>query len=141
MIDNKGYLIDAYGEGTACKLRWGIDLGCHVTVHSVNARPDHLTLTTFTMQATPANINLLSQTLTSTVSPDGSIRRNAEETLRQGETQPGFLLLVLDLVRNDQASMLVRQSAGVYFKNAVKRSWDGDEVMEFAIFRLTSSHP
>ncbi len=80
------------------------------------------------MQANSETLNFLSQTLTSTVSPDAQTRRSAEDSLRQGEAQPGFLLLVLELVRSDGVEMVVRQAGGVYFKNAVKRLWDGDEV-------------
>ena len=80
------------------------------------------------MQANPENLQLLSNTLTSTVSPDASTRRTAEESLRQGESQPGFLLLVLELVRNEGVDMIVRQAGGVYFKNAVRRLWPGEEV-------------
>ena len=78
--------------------------------------------------ATPEALQFLSTTLTSTVSPDAAIRRAAEEQLRQGEKQAGFLLLVLELVRSDGMDMVVRQSAGVYFKNVVKRLWDPEEV-------------
>ena len=80
------------------------------------------------MQADPATLQLLSQTLTSTVSPDKATRRAAEEQLKTGETQPGFLLLVLELVKSDQVEVIVRQAAGVYFKNAVKRLWEPEEV-------------
>jgi exportin-2 (importin alpha re-exporter) len=80
------------------------------------------------MQATPENLQFLSQALTSTVSPDSATRRAAEEQLRSGEQQAGFLQLVLDLVRSDNVEMVVRQAAGVYFKNAVKRLWEPEEV-------------
>jgi hypothetical protein len=84
------------------------------------------TVPTCTMQANSA-LTLLSTTLTSTVSPEAPTRRSAEDQLRQGESQPGFFLLVLELVRND-GDMVVRQAGGVYFKNAVRRLWGGDEV-------------
>jgi exportin-2 (importin alpha re-exporter) len=80
------------------------------------------------MQVTPEMLSLLCNTLTATVSPDATARRAAEEQLRTGEAQPGFLLLVLQLVKSDGVNMVVRQSGGVYFKNAVKRLWDGEEV-------------
>ena len=80
------------------------------------------------MQANPETLQLLSNTLSSTVSPDAPTRRTAEDSLRQGEAQPGFLLLVLELVRNDGVDMIVRQAGGVYFKNAVRRLWPGEEV-------------
>lgn len=80
------------------------------------------------MQATEQNLQFLSQTLTSTVSPDAATRRSAEESLRQAEKQAGFLLIVLQLVNTPSADMVVRQTAGVYFKNAVKRLWVPEEV-------------
>ncbi|CAD6568832.1 MAG: importin-alpha export receptor [Tremellales sp. Tagirdzhanova-0007] len=70
------------------------------------------------MQANPESLKFLSQTLISTVASDASTRRAAEDALRQGEPQPGFLLLVLELVRSDGVDMDVRQAGGVYFKNA-----------------------
>jgi exportin-2 (importin alpha re-exporter) len=80
------------------------------------------------MQANQETLTLLSNALTSTVSPDAPTRRAAEEQLQQGEKQPGFLLVVLDLVRTASVPMTVRQSGGVYFKNAIKRLWSGQEV-------------
>jgi exportin-2 (importin alpha re-exporter) len=80
------------------------------------------------MQATPETLQLLSNYLTSTVSPDAATRRAAEDSLRQAEKQPGFLILVLELVKSDGVDMLVRQAGGVYFKNVVKRLWSGEEV-------------
>ncbi len=80
------------------------------------------------MQADPATLQLLSQTLTSTVSPDKATRRNAEEQLKSGESQSNFLLIVLELVKSEQVDVVVRQAAGVYFKNAVKRLWEPEEV-------------
>lgn len=80
------------------------------------------------MQATPETLNALSSYLQSTVSPDASTRRSAEESLRQGEGQPGFLQLILELVRSDSVDMTVRQAGGVYFKNVVKKLWSDEEV-------------
>lgn len=79
------------------------------------------------MQSSLETLQILSQTLSSTVSPDGAVRRSAEESLRQGESRQGFLSLVLELVKSDGVDMTVRQAGGVYFKNAVKRLWGGEE--------------
>lgn len=81
------------------------------------------------MQATPENLQLLSNYLASTVSHDATTRRSAEESLRQAEKQPGFLILVLELVKSEGVDMLVRQAGGVFFKNVVKRLWAGEEVI------------
>lgn len=80
------------------------------------------------MQADASTLSALSSALTATVSPDAPTRRAAEDQLRSGEQQPGFLLLVLQLVHSQEADMVVRQAAGVYFKNAVKRLWEPEEV-------------
>ncbi|WWD17783.1 hypothetical protein CI109_102225 [Kwoniella shandongensis] len=84
------------------------------------------------MQATPETLSLLTTYLSSTVSPDAHTRRSAEESLRQAEAQQGFLLLVLELVKADGVDMVVRQAGGVYFKNAVKRLWAGEEETQIA---------
>lgn len=82
------------------------------------------------MQATPETLAALSTYLANTVSPDAATRRAAEDSLRQGEAQPGFLLIVLELVRSDAANMVVRQAGGVYFKNTVKKLWDGEDEVQ-----------
>ena len=92
------------------------------------------------MQASAETIQALSKTLQSTVSPDAATRRAAEESLRQGEAQPGFLLLVLELVKSDAVDMMVRQAAGVYFKNAVKRLWSGEDTVS-VVSEMTASPP
>lgn len=84
------------------------------------------------MQATPETLAALSKYLSDTVSPDAATRRSAEESLRQGEAQPGFLQIVLKLVSTDGADMVVRQAGGVYFKNTVKRLWDGEDEVQIA---------
>lgn len=84
------------------------------------------------MQATPETLNALSGYLSSTVSPDAATRRSAEESLKSGEGQAGFLQLVLHLVKSDGVDMTVRQAGGVYFKNVVKKLWAGEEVCSSA---------
>ena len=80
------------------------------------------------MQATPATLTTLSEYLISTVSPDAATRRSAEDSLRSGEGQAGFLQIILHLVKMEGIDMTVRQAGGVYFKNAVKKLWSGEEV-------------
>ncbi|WRT64247.1 uncharacterized protein IL334_001178 [Kwoniella shivajii] len=79
------------------------------------------------MQATSETLSALSSYLSATVSSDAHARRSAEESLRQAEAQQGFLLLVLELAKADSVDPVVRQAGGVYFKNAVKRLWSGEE--------------
>lgn len=75
------------------------------------------------MEATTENLAMLSGLLTQSLSPDPSTRQQAEKNLNSAETQQGFLLLVLGLVRDDRAEVTVRQAAGVYFKNVVRKRW------------------
>jgi exportin-2 (importin alpha re-exporter) len=75
------------------------------------------------MQANQEHLRMLSDLLTQSLSPQPEIRHPAEKNLDSSETQEGFLLLVLSLVRSDAAPMHVRQAAGVYFKNVVKKRW------------------
>lgn len=75
------------------------------------------------MQANQEHLSMLSDLLTQSLSPQPEIRHPAEKNLDSSETQEGFLLLVLSLVRSDAAPMHVRQAAGVYFKNVVKKRW------------------
>ena len=73
-------------------------------------------------------LQALSGILSASISPDSTTRRQAENQLRESESTPGFLLLVLQLVNTEGADLTVRQTGGVYFKNAVKRLWAGEEV-------------
>jgi hypothetical protein len=107
-----------------------------ISVHRTNLP---IWSSTSTMQANAETLSALSAALTATVSSDATTRRSAEEQLRQGEKQPGFLLVVLDLVRSSEVDKVVRQSGGVYFKNAIKRLWAGEEVRVSFLHRLKPS--
>jgi exportin-2 (importin alpha re-exporter) len=91
------------------------------------------------MQANAETLGALSSYLSQSLSPDPPTRRAAEESLRQAEGQPGFLQIVLALVKEDGAEMVVRQSAGVYFKNVVKRLWSGEEVIILSSYFLVDA--
>lgn len=75
------------------------------------------------MEVTTENLSMLSNLLTQSLSPSHDIRHPAEATLKSSETQAGFLLLVLGLVRTAEVPMHVRQAGGVYFKNVIKKRW------------------
>jgi hypothetical protein len=75
------------------------------------------------MEATTENLSMLSELLTQSLSPQPEIRHPAEKNLNSTELQPGFLLLVLTLVKDDRAALDIRQAAGVYFKNVVRKRW------------------
>ncbi|KAI5449860.1 importin-alpha export receptor [Naganishia albida] len=84
------------------------------------------------MEATTENLSMLSTLLTQSLSPLPEVRHPAEKNLNSTELQPGFLLLVLSLVKDDRAALDVRQAAGVYFKNVVRKRWSEEtEISEF----------
>lgn len=65
---------------------------------------------------------IFSQTLT----PDASIRKNAEKALKDASKHPGHSLQVLQVVAtsNTPQESAIRQAAAVHFKNLVKKGWD-----------------
>ena len=66
--------------------------------------------------------------LSQSLSPDASIRKNAENALLTSQSSVGHALTVLRLVAsNDAADGPVRQAAAVHFKNMVKKGWAPDE--------------
>lgn len=75
------------------------------------------------MEAETENLSMLSTLLTQSLSPLPEVRHPAEKNLNSTELQPGFLLLVLSLVKDDRAALDIRQAAGVYFKNVVRKRW------------------
>ncbi|KAJ9111753.1 hypothetical protein QFC22_006412 [Naganishia vaughanmartiniae] len=84
------------------------------------------------MDATTENLSMLSDLLTQSLSPRPEIRHPAEKNLNATELQPGFLLLVLALVKDDRAALEIRQAAGVYFKNVVRKRWSEEtEITQF----------
>ncbi|KAI3653160.1 hypothetical protein MP228_002585 [Amoeboaphelidium protococcarum] len=68
---------------------------------------------------------LLEQTLVS------QSRLQAEQSLKQAEKSPGFLVTLLQLVSAENVNLNVRFAASLYFKNFIKRHWipDADENM------------
>jgi exportin-2 (importin alpha re-exporter) len=87
------------------------------------------------MEATTENLSMLSDLLTQSLSPRPEIRHPAEKNLNATELQPGFLLLVLALVKDDRAALEIRQAAGVYFKNVVRKRWSEVGSPDLGIFR------
>ncbi|KAJ9118399.1 hypothetical protein QFC24_006228 [Naganishia onofrii] len=86
------------------------------------------------MEATTENLSMLSDLLTQSLSPRPEIRHPAEKNLNATELQPGFLLLVLALVKDDRAALEIRQAAGVYFKNVVRKRWSEVGSPDLGIF-------
>ena len=61
--------------------------------------------------------------LQSTISPDKSIRDAATAYLNSMELQPGFTLLLMQLMSAMQDHNDVCMAGAVFFKNFVKRYW------------------
>ncbi|CAK9060214.1 unnamed protein product [Durusdinium trenchii] len=49
--------------------------------------------------------------------------RSAEQQLRAAEVQPGFGLVLLELLRSGSVDTSARQAGAIYFKNYIKRQW------------------
>jgi len=96
-------------------------------LHLASPPASHHLFSSGKMQVNPEHLQQLAQLLNDTVSPDTTTRKTAESNLNSAAQQQGFLLLLLETVRSDQASKVVRQAAGVYFKNVVKRQWEEPE--------------
>jgi exportin-2 (importin alpha re-exporter) len=70
--------------------------------------------------------------LAASLSPDK--RKVAEAELASLSLQPGFLPHVLQVVLDQAQSLQVRQAACLYFKNQVKRRWDGVRSLLWTMF-------
>lgn len=83
------------------------------------------------MEANEANLATLKDILGRTMHPDNDTRKAAEAYLATMEAQPGFMLVLLHLVSGMSIAtapgdIAIRQAGSVFFKNAVKRSWNAE---------------
>jgi exportin-2 (importin alpha re-exporter) len=67
-----------------------------------------------------------------TISTDRAQRLQAEQFLASVEHQPGFPVLIMDLIAQSAQSqaaeeVAITQAASVFFKNTVKRCWEPEE--------------
>eukprot|EP00227_Mantoniella_beaufortii_P001487 CAMPEP_0197610596 /NCGR_PEP_ID=MMETSP1326-20131121/53688_1 /TAXON_ID=1155430 /ORGANISM="Genus nov. species nov., Strain RCC2288" /LENGTH=132 /DNA_ID=CAMNT_0043179129 /DNA_START=142 /DNA_END=537 /DNA_ORIENTATION=+ len=74
-----------------------------------------------------ARLQQLSACLAQSLSPDATLRTQAEGFLQAGTTSPGFSILLMRLLATETAEAQVRQSAAVTFKNLVKTHWVAKE--------------
>jgi hypothetical protein len=95
----------------------------------------------FIMNASPDNLNQLSNYLRLTTSPDASVRKPAEEFLRNLESQRGFPLLLLTLLDspndNNPDTGMIKISAAINFKNFIKRNWKVVSVSDYFPKKIT----
>jgi exportin-2 (importin alpha re-exporter) len=78
------------------------------------------------MEINDQNLGALKDMLQKTLSPDATIRKNAEAYLKQMEATQGYPILILKLIElsTAPADQAIRQSAGILFKNFVKHNWE-----------------
>ena len=80
------------------------------------------------MEATPENLNVLTNYLEQTLNPAANVRKPAEDFLKSVEGQRGYGLLLLTLLRGNcpgaaEANPAVKVAAAITFKNFIKRNW------------------
>ena len=76
------------------------------------------------MELNEENLQVLSNYLQQTMSPEITIRRPAEDYLRTFEGQRGYAMLLLALLGVDrQVGNDIKLAAAIAFKNFIKRNW------------------
>mmetsp|Transcript_81971 Transcript_81971/g.171553 ORF Transcript_81971/g.171553 Transcript_81971/m.171553 type:complete len:967 (+) Transcript_81971:128-3028(+) len=75
------------------------------------------------MAANQGQMAQLVQLLSQTTTGNTQSMQAATEQLRRAETQPGFGLVLLELLRDASVNPGARQAGAIYFKNYVKRQW------------------
>ncbi|CAE7469287.1 cse1l [Symbiodinium natans] len=75
------------------------------------------------MAASPEQMAQLAQLLTQTVAGNMEAMKVAEQQLRTAEVQPGFGLVLLELLRSGSVEVAARQAGAIYFKNYIRRQW------------------
>eukprot|EP00667_Euglena_gracilis_P001365 EG_transcript_1365 len=78
------------------------------------------------------NVQGVAATLESTFHHDRSIRKQAEETLKQFRGQPKFPQLLLHIIVTDGITEPVKKAAAIFFKNLAKYHWDPREEFHIA---------
>ncbi|KAF1979108.1 Cse1-domain-containing protein [Bimuria novae-zelandiae CBS 107.79] len=71
------------------------------------------------------NIAALAQLLEASLDPRQS--KQAEESIAQEQTKPGFSLSLLQIVASDTFPSTVRLASALYFKNHIKRHWVNED--------------
>jgi len=75
------------------------------------------------MAANAAQMAQLAQLLTQTVAGNMEAMKSSEQQLRSAEVQPGFGLMLLELLRGGSVEESARQAGAIYFKNYIRRQW------------------
>ena len=70
-----------------------------------------------------AEIQRLVKSLENTLSPEKSIRKEAEDFLRSLESQQGYSQILLQITDSSEVPAHIRQASAIAFKNLLKRHW------------------
>ena len=98
-----------------------VEIGRFATHHSSSRSRVDTLRASHTMDA--ARVEELRAALAGSVSPDGDLRARADAYLKSAASLPGAALGLLALASDANGEMGTRQSASIYFKHLVKRSW------------------
>lgn len=75
------------------------------------------------MELNEATIQGMVTYLQQTLSPDATIRRNAERYLESVETYQNYPLILLHLIDKVEIDLVIRIAGAIIFKNYIKRNW------------------
>ena len=98
-----------------------------ISIFKISLPTNTLSLVHYVSYSMDTSLVTLSEYLNHTLSPDDSIRRPAEQTLETLQTQPGYSLLLLQLLKESSVLSHTSHSAAIAFKNFVKKYWDLEE--------------
>jgi exportin-2 (importin alpha re-exporter) len=76
------------------------------------------------MQVNTENLTKLAQLLQLSLDQDLNKRKTAEQQLLAVQSQPGFPILLMNLIREESVDRPIRLSGSVLLKNFVKKEWD-----------------
>lgn len=74
-----------------------------------------------------ADVNMLRSALEQTLSPVGETRKGAEKYLTTLAAQPGYVLLLLQVLESGVEQHATRLAAALAFKNFIKNNWDPEK--------------
>ncbi|PIA18926.1 importin-8 [Coemansia reversa NRRL 1564] len=73
------------------------------------------------------DLNRLVELFNATLHPEPGMRQTAEQQLQQLESHDGFLGVLLQMLTSADLPAGTKQAASIYFKNRVRRSWQGTQ--------------
>ncbi|KAL9656208.1 hypothetical protein ABK040_007825 [Willaertia magna] len=76
------------------------------------------------MEVNEQNFSSLATLLQNSISPQTNLRQEAERQLKSIETQPGYSILVLKFIANQNYNHILRLGASIILKNFIKKEWE-----------------